>query len=119
MSSTLLSSASCLKALLLYHRPSSREGRSGASLRGEQQGDEQAHAYGRMTLPAPLSILHIRCDLQSAMAMLVSISPSSPALAALLTYGFAHVSRFMSYFSAPNPLAQQISIYPLCPLCLC
>lgn len=85
----LLSSASCLKALLLYRDPRVRERE--ICLGGYQQGDEQAHTYGRMTLPAPLSILHIRCDLQSAMAMLVSISPSSPVLAALLTYGFIHV----------------------------
>lgn len=87
VSSTLLSSASCLQALKELGK-----GRSGAcSLGGNQQGDEQAHTYGRMTLPAPLSVLHIRCDLQSAMAMLVSISPSSPVLAALFTYGFTHV----------------------------
>lgn len=87
--STLLSSASCLKALTVQ---GPQKGRSGASSLGSnQQGDEQAHTYGRMTLAAPLSILHIRCDLQSAMAMLVSISPSSPVLAALFTYGFTHV----------------------------
>lgn len=89
----------------LYHSPRARQ-REIWSIHfgGNQRGDEQAHAYGRMTLPAPLSALHIRCDLQSAMAMLVSISPSSPVLAALLTYGFTHVFLiYLSYFSAPNP----------------
>lgn len=105
VSPTLLSSASCLKAPLLCHSPRARQ-REIWSIHfgGNQRGDEQAHAYGRMTLPAPLSALHIRCDLQSAMAMLVSISPSSPVLAALLTYGFTHVFLiYLSYFSAPNP----------------